>query len=1099
MATSRALTAGEIALAQTIFGTTVDYSTVQVHEGTAIGNAGGRPKAPNGEIHYPSGHPAYAADFSTGTIEQKATFIHEMAHVMQDQAGMNVVLERMNDGGDYTYDEIFAGVPFHEIPMEGQAEFLKDYFLEKQGYNVTPYDLPAFENQLPKELPNGNPTGDSLDDLETPPVSAPMGPDGLPKSAPWNEGGVQPIFDFSFIPFSPLVLDLDGDGIELAQLNKIGSVYWDIDSDGFAEASGWISGGDGLLAIDLNSDGYISEHTELFGNANGHTNGFLALADYDTNSDDALTSADSQFSDMLVWIDANSNGFSEASELHTLNALGITSIDLSYSNVNYEVAGNDILQESTFTINGNTRTIVDAWFSYDDVNTRYVDSITFDDRVYGLPNLRGYGEVADLSIAMSLNTSLLLNVENIANSTLDDVLDPSFGLEQKINEIIYQWAAVDGINPTDTTYVDARTLAFLEKITAQEYTTQPDPTQGSSELMEHAFYEAYNSALSKIVIQAGLADNLFVTPPIYIPYKDDFEGSLALDFNSIEAFVSGLSLSGADLKEAWEQILRIIEGSVGIDKLSTSDLTSLDQAIYNTDATLSIESIMMPNFHIIGLNNVGDPLSGDDTLLGSVGEDILYGEGGNDVIYGDFSEDQLYGGAGNDELHGGFADDVLYGGDGNDVLNGGRGWDYIYGGAGDDTYLFGKGDGWNNITEYAGEGNDKLLFADEISVSDVQTWTYSQSKLAVVVDGGGSLTFNGSFISGQGLDVGTLVETIEFGDSTIWDFTNGLILNDSDDARTIDGSTLGDTINGNGGSDTLNGWNGNDILNGGSGTDYLYGHNGDDILITSVAGEYDRLYGGAGADKFVAANDAGVATFLWAWDFSKSEGDSLDISDYLLGYNMVSDSLTDFLDITQSGGHTQVRIDPDGTGTSIGWGTYSQLQYFTSMSTDEASLVADGTLIVSKGTDFDGDATANTLFGNNLSNTIKGFGGDDTLYGADGDDMLFGGDGSDTLHGGTGADTFTIQSGDTGTDTIQDFSTADGDVLDLSDVISFDPLTDTITDFVQVTDNGTNSTVAIDADGTANGASFTTVATLLNVTGLTDEAALVTNGNLIAA
>ena len=64
---------------------------------------------------------------------------------------------------------------------------------------------------------------------------------------------------------SPLVLDLDGDGVELAALGGVGSVYWDIDLDGFGEASGWISGDDGLLAIDLNSDGLINDHGELLG------------------------------------------------------------------------------------------------------------------------------------------------------------------------------------------------------------------------------------------------------------------------------------------------------------------------------------------------------------------------------------------------------------------------------------------------------------------------------------------------------------------------------------------------------------------------------------------------------------------------------------------------------------------------------------------------------------------------------------------------------------------------------------------------------------------------------------------------------------------
>ncbi|PZQ43772.1 MAG: hypothetical protein DI551_11495, partial [Micavibrio aeruginosavorus] len=56
---------------------------------------------------------------------------------------------------------------------------------------------------------------------------------------------------------SPLVLDLDGDGIELSALNGAGSVYWDIDQDGMAEASGWVKPDDGLLALDWNGDGMV--------------------------------------------------------------------------------------------------------------------------------------------------------------------------------------------------------------------------------------------------------------------------------------------------------------------------------------------------------------------------------------------------------------------------------------------------------------------------------------------------------------------------------------------------------------------------------------------------------------------------------------------------------------------------------------------------------------------------------------------------------------------------------------------------------------------------------------------------------------------------
>jgi Ca2+-binding RTX toxin-like protein len=62
--------------------------------------------------------------------------------------------------------------------------------------------------------------------------------------------------------------------------------------------------------------------------------------------------------------------------------------------------------------------------------------------------------------------------------------------------------------------------------------------------------------------------------------------------------------------------------------------------------------------------------------------------------------------------------------------------------------------------------------------------------------------------------------------------------------------------------------------------------------------------------------------------------------------------------------------------------------------------------------------------------------GDDILYGQGGNDTLIGGKGNDILYGGTGKDTFVWQKGDTGADVIKDFSRNEGDVIDLSDLLS---------------------------------------------------------------
>ncbi len=81
---------------------------------------------------------------------------------------------------------------------------------------------------------------------------------------------------------SPLILDLDGNGVETVSVND--GVYFDHDGNGFAEKSGWVSENDGILVRDLNNNGQIDGGNELFGDQTllsddtKAANGFEALA-----------------------------------------------------------------------------------------------------------------------------------------------------------------------------------------------------------------------------------------------------------------------------------------------------------------------------------------------------------------------------------------------------------------------------------------------------------------------------------------------------------------------------------------------------------------------------------------------------------------------------------------------------------------------------------------------------------------------------------------------------------------------------------------------------------------------------------------------------
>jgi len=229
---------------------------------------------------------------------------------------------------------------------------------------------------------------------------------------------------------SPLVLDIAGTGISLTNVDGNDAVYWDINADGFREQSGWVGAGTGLLAIDLNDNGIIDDNSELFGNQiDGAANGFQALAAYDTNNDGVIDANDTQFGDLRVWLDADGDGFSQPDELYTLASLGISSINLNYTSVNYYIEGNHVRQEGTFTINGQTQTIADVWFTFNPTNTIYNHDVEINLNSLFLPMQRGYGTLPDLYIAMSLNEDLFDMVEALAAKSAQDLFSSGFDLK----------------------------------------------------------------------------------------------------------------------------------------------------------------------------------------------------------------------------------------------------------------------------------------------------------------------------------------------------------------------------------------------------------------------------------------------------------------------------------------------------------------------------------------------------------------------------------------------------------------------------------------------------------------------------------------------
>jgi hypothetical protein len=140
-----------------------------------------------------------------------------------------------------------------------------------------------------------------------------------------------------------LVLDLDGDGIELLGLGS--GVQFDVDADGVLESTGWVGPGDGLLVMDLDGSGAIENMSEVFSevfNGGNYTDSLAALATLDSNADQVISAEDDQFDEILVWQDGDSDGVSTEAELSTLTDHGISALDLDVVATDETVSGNII-------------------------------------------------------------------------------------------------------------------------------------------------------------------------------------------------------------------------------------------------------------------------------------------------------------------------------------------------------------------------------------------------------------------------------------------------------------------------------------------------------------------------------------------------------------------------------------------------------------------------------------------------------------------------------------------------------------------------------------------------------------------------------------
>lgn len=639
-------------------------------------------------------------------------------------------------------------------------------------------------------------------------------------------------------PKDPLVLDLDGDGVEGI---GIGAATFDTDGDGIRENLSWIAPDDGLLVRDRNQNGLIDNINELYGSA--VENGFDALAREDANRDGYINNEDAVWSSLQVWKDLDSDGITDEGELLSMGQAGIASISLTHTAVNLPIgAGNVIESKGSYTTetgaNHDAAAVlfsVNAFKSQVEIPAGFV----YPDGILNLPELNGYGRIPDLSYAMALDAGLASAVADLVRqaSTLSGK-----DLRSGIENLLWRWAGVDTTDPASRgPHIDARVAEFVESVRNSDLVfswfsgiSLKNPETAAQGRTIQGLYNTYLESFSLRFMSQVALSNLLISDDIESALSNPLWAFQTLEYNTETGIIRG-------------KLTKTVEALVAHAPDDTF------AKIAHFEKTVPFLRILITEFYLKNFGQFGgffEKFEADFQLGLTAINDVallhvikgLYGR--IPVLFGTEGDDQILTSPGDDR--------TIVSGKGDDIITvsspNGAAYDFVYI----------RGDGNDVIEHRVTSATDRLLLVG-IDQDDVQS---------VIRDGSGNIILN--FIFGGSVRVnnyaaGNIVEILLFSDGSTWareDIYSRIVAS----LPTAGGETI---VGFEENADILNGGRGNDILSGLSGGDtYLFG-NGDGLDIVDDRGasqsySIDRIkfVDGLMADLRVArdGNDA-ILTF----------------------------------------------------------------------------------------------------------------------------------------------------------------------------------------------------------------------------------------------
>ncbi|PJB71480.1 MAG: hemolysin, partial [Alphaproteobacteria bacterium CG_4_9_14_3_um_filter_47_13] len=395
---------------------------------------------------------------------------------------------------------------------------------------------------------------------------------------------------------------------------------------------------------------------------------------------------------------------------------------------------------------------------------------------------KDYNIVMMLDLSNSMSGKKLVLLKQAVSNLLED-FNAYTGGDVKVHFVPFGGKAVADAE----TFMVTETGEFNSAISYVDDLFNDAGTNYEAPLQEALFW--LNGNTSNGPINGAETVSYFVSDGRAKQYLDDKGNVKSGDADTVMGEITGSDGSNevADLQAFGE----VIGVGIGVDMVTLNRLSVIDSG---NDSALDVQDPNDLSAALQGaspLNNLADV--GDDTLLGGVGADILFGDTLNtDILavnkglgtapgsgWDVFAQLESTAGwdrndtlayikshleemgaetvtskgstrsGGDDVLNGGAGDDVLFGQEGNDRLTGGAGNDTLYGGSGADVFLFESiADGKDTIKDFhVAEGDvvdlSALLFGTSTTQATINQFVFSNDNgsyttLSVDVNGSGN-------------------------------------------------------------------------------------------------------------------------------------------------------------------------------------------------------------------------------------------------------------------------------------------------------------------------------------------------------------------------